>query len=47
MQDVTVKVPYIVTRTMIEDLLCGAFEGGSNHWAITGVTKEDRDKVGA
>lgn len=47
MENVVIKIEQVITQQRIEDLLCGAFEGGSDYWAITGVTKEQKDAVKA
>jgi hypothetical protein len=31
-QELNINVPYVVTKKRISDLLCSAFEGGSNYW---------------
>jgi hypothetical protein len=31
-QEITINVPYVVTKQRVSDLLCSAFEGGSNYW---------------
>ena len=36
-----------IPQNRIEDLLCCAFEGGSDYWAKTGVTAEQKKEVGA
>lgn len=47
MDDITIYPNTVITQERVEDLLCGAFEGGSNYWACTGVTKKQREEVGA
>jgi hypothetical protein len=47
MDAVKVNIQVEVSQQRIEDVLCGAFEGGCNYWAITGITKEQREAVGA
>jgi len=47
MKTVMVKTVALITQSRVEDVLCGAFEGGSNYWAVTGVTTEQMEKANA
>jgi hypothetical protein len=47
METVKIKTEVTITQEKIEDLLCGAFEGGSTYWAYYKVSKKDKETVGA
>ena len=45
METVMVKTEVAITQQRVEDLLCGAFEGGSNYWAYFVVSKKQKQGV--
>lgn len=47
METFILKVEREITQQQVEDLLCSAFEGGSNYWALTHVTNDEMEAVGA
>ena len=47
---ITVKTTVTISIQRLKDLLCCAFEGGTEYWAVVldeGTTKADMEKVGA
>jgi len=47
MDNILITSQVSITEQRVKDLLCCAFEGGSNYWASCSVGQEEMDKVGA
>lgn len=43
LKDITLLVPFKLTRERIEDLLCNAWEGGSAYWCSARITRRGED----
>lgn len=47
MEAIIIRLDTAITKQRLDDILCSAFEGGANYWAVTGVTQQQKDAVEA